>query len=154
MKLKFFIFSIGLFMISSCNVEPQPINYGEDSCDFCRMTIVEQQYGCELVTTKGKVYKFDALECLLNFKKQYPENNYSYQMTNTYTTPAELRDATSSTYLISPNLPSPMGANITPFSSKEEAEKVQKEKGGELYDFEQLTQQMNGGEKPHHHHHH
>ena len=30
------------------------------------MTIVDPRYGAELVTTKGKVYKYDAVECLIN----------------------------------------------------------------------------------------
>ena len=31
------------------------------------MTLVDQKFGAELVTTKGKVYKFDDANCFMNF---------------------------------------------------------------------------------------
>ena len=49
-----------LFIVTivSCDVKPQAIAYGEDACHFCRMTIVDRQHSAELVTVKGKVYKY------------------------------------------------------------------------------------------------
>ncbi len=37
----------------SCSVEPSPINYGKEACNFCKMNIVDQQHGAEIVTKKG-----------------------------------------------------------------------------------------------------
>ena len=65
---------LGLIFISACTVEPQPIQYGRDNCAFCKMTIVDGRYGSELVSSKGKVFKFDAVECLINFDLQNPSN--------------------------------------------------------------------------------
>ncbi len=62
------IFFITLtLLISSCGSKPEPINYGHDECEFCRMQISDNRYGAELVTDKGKVYKFDSIECLIEF---------------------------------------------------------------------------------------
>ncbi|MGB5288980.1 MAG: hypothetical protein WBN42_10875, partial [Ignavibacteriaceae bacterium] len=51
-----------LFLLASCGSKPEPINYGKDECEFCRMQISDNRYGAELVTDKGKVYKFDSIE--------------------------------------------------------------------------------------------
>jgi copper chaperone NosL len=56
-----------VLLLLACNPESQPINYGADMCEFCRMSIVDQRFGSEIVTQKGKVYKFDAVECMINY---------------------------------------------------------------------------------------
>ena len=53
------VFSV--FMFSGCSLEPKPIEYGEDQCDACKMRISDSRFGAELVTTKGKIYKYDAM---------------------------------------------------------------------------------------------
>ena len=54
------IFSLLTFItLSSCNIQPQPINYGEDACHFCKMNIIDKQHAAQIVTSKGKAFKFD-----------------------------------------------------------------------------------------------
>ena len=59
-----------LLLFAACSPQPRPIEYGTDLCDFCRMTIVDKQHAAELVTDKGRVYKFDAIECMVNYLEQ------------------------------------------------------------------------------------
>ena len=47
-------------------------------------------------------------------------------------------DATKATFLISENIPSPMGAFLSAFKDKSEAEQTQKENGGVLYTWDEL----------------
>jgi copper chaperone NosL len=56
-------------LFSSCNAGPEAIVAGKDNCYFCKMTITDTKYGAEIVTKKGKVYKFDDMHCLLSFTK-------------------------------------------------------------------------------------
>src|SRR5207244_5820765 len=51
--------------ITSCNIQPQAIEVGKVNCDFCKMTIMDTRFASELITTKGKIYKFDDAHCLL-----------------------------------------------------------------------------------------
>ena len=132
-----------LLIVMGCAVEPKPIAYGSDPCNFCRMTIVDHQHGAELVTSKGKVYKFDAVECMLNFLRGTEEESVALFLVNGYTNPGELLDATSSTYLISEGIPSPMGAYLTAFENETAAIKAQKEHGGSLYTWEQIKNRFN-----------
>ncbi len=69
MHSKYFIaiFLLLSLVTASCGSNPEPINYGHDECEFCRMQISDNRYGAELVTDKGKVYKFDSIECLIEF---------------------------------------------------------------------------------------
>lgn len=125
-------------ILVSCEIEPKPIAYGEDACDFCKMTIVDKQHGAEVVTHKGKVFKFDASECMLNYMKDKDMESISLFLVNDFNSPGELINATGATFLISPNIPSPMGEYLTAFSTREAAEKARQENDGELYQWENL----------------
>ena len=56
---------ISFFFLVSCTVEPEPINYGGDQCEFCKMNVVDKAHAAQYVTSKGKQFKFDAIECLV-----------------------------------------------------------------------------------------
>ncbi len=48
--------------------QPRALAYdGSEACDQCRMAITERQYGAQLVSTTGKVHRFDSIECLVSF---------------------------------------------------------------------------------------
>lgn len=136
--LKHYLTLALLFLFLSCNVSPKPIEYGSDGCHFCKMTIVDKVHAAEIVTKKGKVYKFDASECMTNFMKDFDTSEIELYLSNNYTEPETLIDATKATFLISENIPSPMGAFLSTFKNKVDAEKFQAEKGGDLYTWETL----------------
>lgn len=136
--LKHYSSLVLLLLFLSCNVGPKPINYGSDSCQFCTMTIVDKVHAAEIVTQKGKVYKFDATECMINFIKDFDATEIQLYLSNNYTEPEVLIDATKATFLISEQIPSPMGAFLSAFKNKSDAEKFQANKGGQLYTWETL----------------
>ncbi|MGI9526296.1 MAG: nitrous oxide reductase accessory protein NosL [Weeksellaceae bacterium] len=136
--IKNILFIITLFLISACSNGPKEINYGNDNCDNCTMTITEKPYATEVVTDKGKVHKFDSTECMLSYINENADVTYDQLLTATMDNPGPLLDATQCTYLISSNLPSPMGANITAYSTQEFAEKAQAEYGGDIFSFNEL----------------
>jgi copper chaperone NosL len=107
------------------------------------MTIVDKVHAAEMVTKKGKAYKFDASECMINFLVEFDNSEVELLLTNNYTEPEVLIDATKATFLISENVPSPMGAFLSAFEIKAEAEKVQSEKGGQLYTWDELLAHFN-----------
>jgi copper chaperone NosL len=62
---------IAFFILLGCQpTGPDPIAFGKDQCHYCRMTIAEPNYGAELITEKGRVYKYDAAECMVNQLKE------------------------------------------------------------------------------------
>lgn len=128
-------FSLLLF---SCNGGPEPINYATDACKFCRMVIVDQQHGAEIVTAKGKIHKFDAVECMLNFSKDLKDTIGTQFLVNEFVVPGVLRDAPKATYLISEGIPSPMGEYLTAFNSRDDAENARQQFGGQLFTWSEI----------------
>ena len=61
-----FLFST---LLASCSIEPQPINYGKDACDFCKMNIVDEKFAAQCLNKKGKSFHFDDSYCLISFLK-------------------------------------------------------------------------------------
>tara|TARA_R110002050_G_scaffold36955_5_gene92020 strand:+ start:223 stop:723 length:501 start_codon:yes stop_codon:yes gene_type:complete len=141
--LKHYSIAALFLLVFSCNVSPKAIDYGNDGCHFCKMTIIDKVHAAEIVTKKGKVYKFDATECMVNFLNEF-ENLSEVQLylTNHYTQPEALIDATEATFLISENIPSPMGAYISAFKNRSDAEQTQSEKSGKLYSWDELRDHL------------
>lgn len=131
-----------LLILLSCNAKPKAIDYGNEGCHFCKMTIVDKLHAAEIVTHKGKVYKFDATECMVNFMKEFDTSEIKLYLSNIYTEPEILIDATQATFLISNNIPSPMGAFLSAFKTKEDAKSFQTEKRGTLYTWSELINHL------------
>ena len=132
-----------LTSLISCKVAPKEISYGKDHCHLCDMTVVDKTHAAEYVTKKGKAYMFDAVECMVrDINKNGNEENMAFLLVADYGNPGELVNAKEATFLISENIKSPMGANLSAFSSNELAQATQEEYGGELYNWEQLKSQF------------
>lgn len=136
-------FSLLLFFtLTSCNLQTNEIHYGEDGCHYCSMTIVDQQHAAQLVTRKGKVYKFDAAECMINSLSDFDMGKVAQFLVTDYETPAQLIDATSATFIVSPEIPSPMRANLSASKSKERALSILEAKQGDLYSWEEIQHHL------------
>lgn len=122
----------------SCEIKPQEINYGKDFCQYCRMTIVDQQHAAQVVTQKGRVYKYDAIECMINDLKDWDRPVVELYLVADYEQPGTLIDAQKAAYLISEEIPSPMGANLSAFTSPSSRDKLYQTMGGAQLEWNQL----------------
>ena len=135
------ITSILLLFVVSCSVEPKPIHYNLDVCEYCHMVITDVRYGTETLTSKGKAYKFDSVECLIDYCKENKPNVHQHLVT-CYGEPHSLYDA-KNTWVIKCNaMPSPMGRYLTAFKSKQEADEIVEEKGGIVMSFEDALENL------------
>lgn len=138
-----FLFAV-FIVLTSCKVEPKKINYGNDHCAFCDMTVVDKTHAAQYVTKKGKAYMFDAIECMvLKLNQDQNEDQMAYLLVADYSNPGVLIDAKSATYLISQKIKSPMGANLSALNSKETAQSLLKKNGGDLFTWDQLKAKLN-----------
>ncbi|MHB1147031.1 MAG: nitrous oxide reductase accessory protein NosL [Lutibacter sp.] len=140
--LKLFLGTIVFLLTISCKVEPEAIEFGKDQCSFCKMNIVDKTHAAQLVTAKGKQFKFDAIECLVNYLGQNREEKTALLLVADYANPGEMTEAEKATYLITPAIKSPMGANLSAFSAKNRAEEFQQKHTGEIYTWESLKQKL------------
>ena len=127
-------------VITSCSTAPEPIAYGHDGCAYCEMTIMDQRYGTELVTDKGKVFKFDSIECMVRYLKEgaAEQNNVKLLLLTPFNFPETLEDANHSYILHSQGMPSPMGMFLTAFKDEATVKKFQQENGGTIYTWQEL----------------
>lgn len=150
MKSKLIIFLAffnGFLMLHSisCTPEPEPIRFGEDLCAYCKMMISDKRFGAELVTHKGKLQKFDSAECLAawHLGGQTPQEDIHSLWVVDFSRPEQLIDATQAVYLQSKDLHSPMSLNISAFSDRATADKVQRLYIGELIDWNTVRNIVN-----------
>lgn len=137
-KIALSISFILLMLCISCKNEMREIHYGEDNCELCRMTVMNPQFAAGLLTSKGKVYTFDAGECLVRYLKTNGVNEKDQYFMSDYNKPGTLIDATNAAYLHGDNIQSPMGGNLAAFSNIASGQDVQKELGGDLLTWQQL----------------
>ncbi len=99
-----------IYCLISCKAEPQPINYGKDYCQFCKMTIMEPEFAGELVTQKSKVFKFDDISCLIKYIKMdnNSEADYSHILINEFTSKTFI-PVKEAHFIKDENIKSPMG---------------------------------------------
>ncbi len=131
-----------LCLLVSCKVEPEQINFGSDACHFCKMTIVDQQHAAQYVTDKGKQFKFDAIECMVNELAEIESDHIAALLVADYNTPGQMIPATSAIYLISPEIKSPMGANLSAFSTAQDAVTIKGDSEGQLYSWSELLKKF------------
>lgn len=113
-------FKKGLFVLvamiglHSCNPGPAPIRYGQDACDFCKMGFTDRRFGAEMVTKKGKVFKYDDVHCLLAALKKGAQDVGQVYLLDF--TDGQWINAENSKLLHSPAFHSPMGSDIAAFA--------------------------------------
>lgn len=126
-----------LFMSSCSNVEMDPIIINKDHCDFCKMMITDPRFPAEVITKKGRIYKFDDVDCLKSFVNNNDYEYESYFVTN-YLPPHILHNATQLFYVKSADLRSPMGGNIAAFTDKQSAEAYAHKLTGQNIDWQTI----------------
>jgi copper chaperone NosL len=126
-----------LFIFYGCKSGPEQINYGKDECEFCRMQISDNRYGSEIVTDKGKVFKFDEVGCMIEYaivKNFIGDANQKFLVTD-FATPETFIDATTAFFVQNDNFRSPMGSNVMAFDSEVSRQKFVAESGGSLLNW-------------------
>ncbi len=108
--------------LSACaNSGPEPIALNKDNCEFCKMTIAEGKFGCEVITAKGRVYKFDDLSCLMEYKSENATKELKSVYVSDYTKNNVLLAAENAFYINSEEINSPMGGGFAAFADEKTA---------------------------------
>lgn len=132
-KIAVWIGTFCVFLLIGCGVKPEPIAFGEDHCDYCRMTIADPKFGAELVTDKGRIFKFDALECMVPYLQENNDTEYAYILAVAYDEPGELKPVGDLAFAFSEDFNSPMGGNLAGLSQL-----AARQEGLELLDWQEI----------------
>lgn len=128
-------------VLSGCTPGPSPIRYGEDQCDYCRMTILDERYGSELVNSNGKVYRFDSIECLASHvgTAEFDGRHVHSLWVADFGKPGTLVEVDEATILHSENIVSPMGMNLAAFGPMMDPQKAVNAFGGTTIEWDEVV---------------
>lgn len=133
--------AVMIMLFAACGTHgPAEIHYGQDQCDYCKMTIADKSFGSELVTAKGKVYKFDSIECLAAYQvtsKLGTEQIHSMWVTD-FGRPESFLNIDRATIIASERQKSPMGVGLVAVDSPEHAARLIEVVGGSVLPWEQV----------------
>ena len=123
----------GMLSLAACAEKgPQEITIGKDQCDNCKMTISEPKYATQLLTEKGRVYKFDDIACLRDYEATNPENTGNATVYVADFPSGKFVESSTATFIKGGQIISPMGGNTQAYSDKAAAEKAASELGATL----------------------
>lgn len=116
-------------LIASCG-QSGPVDFGpgEFNCESCQMGIVNPAFKAEIISPKGKVHRFDSIECLVVWSKEHPDDTQTRWVVDFYS--QKWVSFEKAFFLKSEKLPSPMGAFLSAYGTLEELEKAKQEFGG------------------------
>ena len=117
--------------LTGCDAKPEAFRYGKDECSGCKMVISDQRFGAQIVTAKGRVFKFDDISCMKDFVKSgtVAEGDVKLRVVCDFNRPNHFIPVEQALFLKSPALKSPMAANSAAFATEAELEAVKKEIG-------------------------
>lgn len=100
-----------LAFLFSCSTEPKPIEYGKDACSYCEMTIVSKAFSAQAVSDKGKQFKYDAIECMVNDLHDHSAEIATQRVAD-FLKPGTMILVEDALFIVNDSINSPMGANL------------------------------------------
>jgi copper chaperone NosL len=143
MKAKLIIL-VSILFCTACSINPEPLKPGKDQCHACKMPVADIKYGAEIVTNKGKVYKFDDIICLLQFydSETLKEPEIHSIWVSDFEGTKGLIDVNTSCFLLSEQLQTPMNSQAVAFADCTRAELFLNTFPGKLVSWQELIQRF------------
>ncbi len=133
------MFFLSLLLIGCGKPGPEPFAWGEDACHFCKMTLVQKGFAAQRINAKGKVFKYDSIECLLGDLKARPPTAGERVFLSDWSRPSDPASAADSSFILKGgSISSPMGSALAAFQSRDSALAYQGRAGGALLGWREL----------------
>ena len=130
---------VPLFLLLACEHAPAPIEPGADACELCRMGIADTRFAGQAISSTGKRWKFDSVECLTGFVQSLdPDVELHSVWVSGFDDPDTWLPASEALYLHSPTLTSPMGMGFAAFSSESARENARQRFPGEVLSWDEV----------------
>ena len=130
-KAAVLLFALSFSFISCTDVKAVPIKLNVDNCDFCKMSIADGKYGAEVITQKGRAYKFDDIMCMVNYCKENAGTKIKNYYVHDFIQDNNLIPAETAFFISGGGIHSPMGGNTVGFSSEKDAKEISKKLNSE-----------------------
>lgn len=130
---------IFMLVLTACGTKQvEPIVLNKDQCDFCKMSISDGKFGAELITKKGRVYKFDDVHCLSAYANENGKTEISSYFVHDYTKNNQLIPAEKAFYIKGGDIISPMNGNVAAFNTSTEAKEFAEKLNAEIVDWAEV----------------
>lgn len=131
--LKLVIPAFAVIAMLSCQKSgPKDIALGKDQCDNCRMSISELGYATELITEKGRAYKFDDIMCMNMYENSNPDKAKNAKLFVIDYPTGKFLEKAKATLIKGGSIKSPMGGNTQAYQNRAAAEKAAAATGASL----------------------
>ncbi|QOW11627.1 hypothetical protein Q73A0000_15225 [Kaistella flava (ex Peng et al. 2021)] len=122
-----------MIVLAACSkTGPQEIAVGKDQCDNCKMTITEPKYATELITKKGRLYKFDDIACMKDYENSNAETTGNATTYVADFPTGQFIESSTATLIKGGEIKSPMGGNTQAFKNKSDADKAASDLGATI----------------------
>lgn len=139
-KVIFFL----LFALSFKSILAQEtLPKNQTACALCSMSIKDELHAAQIVDRDEHIF-FGSIECLMNFLAAHPEEQHQQFFVADYFKNGRFINAKEAFYLQTSKIKSPMGANLSAFSSKTAAEKASALEDDRIYDWKKLKEKFAG----------
>jgi copper chaperone NosL len=133
-------------LLPGCRHGPQAIEYGKDACAECQMSIVDKRFGAEFVTGKGKIFKFDDVNCMVEFIEREPHasDSTAQGFVVVFNGGGTLAEKDQLVFVNHKKLRTPMRSNVAAFRDKASAQATLDElgEGGRFLTWEEVMKEF------------
>lgn len=137
-KMNPLVVLLAMWFLPACGQKsPEPIKLNKDNCAFCKMTIADKKYGTELITQKGRVYKFDDIKCMVGYARENQLSDSRFFVPD-FHSPNALIPVESAFFIKGGTIESPMAGNIAAFSQKAKAEQAAKTMEAKIINWNEI----------------
>ena len=129
-----------IILIAGCTPAPRAILPGTDLCEHCRMTVSDARFAAQIVSTTGKTFVFDSVECMAAFAAEAsidPQDVHSAWVTD-FAESGMLISVNQAWFLQSASLQSPMGMNLAAFGPSTSPRATADSLSGRVLDWEEV----------------
>lgn len=133
------LFILPAFLLLSCGeAKPVQVKLNVDNCDYCKMTIADAKFVSELVTAKGRIYKFDDISCLQGYRKENPNTDGIRIFVANFEKPQQFLPVGEAFFVKGEEINSPMGGNIVAFDNNKAAEQFSATRAAQILIWKDL----------------
>lgn len=112
-----------LFVAASCvNYNQVPIKYNADTCNNCKMTISDEKFCAQAISTKGRAFKFDDIQCMVQFVDAQPDTKMAAYYVHSFTGGDVFLDADKAFFIKGGEIRTPMNGGMIAIPSRQEAQ--------------------------------
>jgi len=138
-----------LLLVAACAAAgPAPLQWGAESCRHCHMTLADQRFGAEVITTRGRALPFDDAGCAAEHLATgaTPAAEVSSVWVIDYTHPDSLIAADGAVFVRSSTFHTPMGSGVVATADSAAATALAREVGGQVMRWADVLTAASAGE--------